>query len=217
MRRLRLLGLLMALLLAVGWWFFLISPRNERITEARDGLQVARQQEVTLRGQIARLQEIRDAQVEYLAGIGKMEALIPQRPLLDEFIDGIYGLSNATGVELFNLAAAPPQIMSESELRQITVEVTLDGDFFEVLGFLFGVMDMDRLVRVDSISAASSQDEAGATVLSVSLGLRLFTLSDLVPVSTTTTVPGTGVTPGDASTGGEASPSLGTTVPTGEG
>jgi Tfp pilus assembly protein PilO len=215
MRRWRLVGLLLALLLAVGWWVFFISPRNARITEARDGLEVARQQEVTLRAQIAQLQEIRDAEVEYLAGIGKMEALIPERPLLDEFIEKIYELSSATGVELLNLAPAPPTVMIGSELRQITVAVTIDGQFFEVLGFLFGIMDMDRLVRVDSISAASSQDEAGATTLSVSLGLRLFTLSDLVPLSTTsTTAPATGETPGS---GAEASPPVETTVPAGEG
>jgi len=183
MRRWVLLALLLAVLLAAGWWFFLISPRNARIAEERDNLQAAQQQEVTLRTQIARLQEIRDSEVEYLAGIGKMEALIPEQPLLDEFIDELFALTEATGVELSQLSPAVPVVVIGSELREIGVEAVVEGEFFEVLGFLFGLNDMERLVRVDSVNLISSQDEHGTTVLSAGLSMRLFTLSDLLPVT----------------------------------
>jgi Tfp pilus assembly protein PilO len=192
-RRWALLGLLLAVLLAVGWWLLLISPRNAQIAEEQDNLQTAQQQEVTLRTQIARLQEIRDSEVEYLAGIGKMEALIPTQALLDEFIDEVFALTEATGVELRSLSPAVPVAVTDSELRQISVDATVEGEFFEVLGFLFGLSDMERLVRVDGIAVSSMQDEQGETVLSVSLTMSLFTLSDLVPA----TVP-------DTSDGGEA-------------
>ncbi len=199
MRRWALLVVLLAVLLAVGWWFVLISPRNARIVEEQDNLQMAQQEEVTLRGRIAQLQEIREFEVEYLAGIGKMEALIPEEPLLDEFIDEFFALTEATGVELSQMAPAVPVVVTGSELRQIEVEAVVRGEFFEVLGFLFGLNDMERLVRVDAINLASSQDEQGATVLSAGLTMRLFTLSDLLPTilpdlgtgqaTTTTTVP----------------------------
>lgn len=184
MRRWVLLALLLAVLLAVGWWFLLISPRNARIAEEQDNLQTAQQQEVTLRTQIARLQEIRDSEVEYLAGIATMEALIPEQPLLDEFIDELYALTEATGVELGELSPIEPTLIEGSELRAIDIETVVRGEFFEVLGFLFGLNDLDRLVRVNSINMLSMQNEQGATVLSVSLSLRLFTLSGLLPVAT---------------------------------
>jgi Tfp pilus assembly protein PilO len=199
MRRWVLLGVLLVLLLTVGWWFLLIAPRNARIAEEQDNLQAAQQQEVTLRTQIARLQEIRDSEVEYLAGIGKMGALIPEEPLLDEFIDELFALTEATGVELSEMSPAVPVVVIGSELRQIEVEAIVRGEFFEVLGFLFGLNDLERLVRVDAISLASSQDEQGVTVLSAGLTMHLFTLSDLLPAmlpdlgtgqtTTTTTVP----------------------------
>ena len=210
MRRWVILGVLVALLLAVAWWFFFISPRNARIAEAGDDLAAAQDQELALRAQVSQLMAIRDAEVEYLAGIGQLERLIPERPLLDEFIEGVYALCGTTGVELLNLAPALPVPVTGSSLRQITVSATVEGEFFEVLGFLFGVMDMDRLVRVDAIAVSSGQDETGATSLSVSLSLRLFTLADLVPIAA---VPddGTG-TPDDGTTGGETPPEAQTTI-----
>jgi Tfp pilus assembly protein PilO len=202
------LGVLVALLLAVVWWFFLISPRNTKISQAGDDLRAAQDQQMALAAQVDQLHAIRDSEVEYLAGIGQLETLIPERPLLDEFIEDVYALCGTTGVELLNLAPAMPVAVPESSLRQITVSVAIDGDFFEVLGFLFGVMDMDRLVRVDTIAVASGQDESGATSLSATLGLRLFTLADLVPV-TVTPDEGTGTTEG---TTGDTTPEAQTTI-----
>jgi Tfp pilus assembly protein PilO len=222
MRRWVLLGILLAVLLAVGWWFLLISPRNAQIAEERDNLEAGRQREVTLRSQVAQLQEIRESEVEYLAGIGKMEALIPEEPLLDEFIDGFFALAEATGVELKELTPALPLAAEGSELRAIEVQALVEGEFFEVLGFLFGLNDMERLVRVDAVDLAASQDEQGVTVLSAGLTLRLFTLSDLLPAAlpvvpggagtTTTTVPA-----GETTTTVPAGETTTTTAPTGEG
>jgi|GEM_PF-1215008 len=211
MRRWVILTVVVALLLAVAWWFFFISPRNARIAEARDDLDAARQQESALRAQVAQLQAIRDAEVEYLAGIGQMESLIPAQPRLDEFIDDLYALCDTTGVQLLNLSPAMPVAITGSELRQVTVATTIDGDFFEVLGFLFGIMDMDRLVRVDAIAVSSGQDETGATTLSASLSLRLYTLADLVPLATSPDDGGAGNT-GEGTGEGEIPPEAQTTI-----
>ena len=57
-----------------------------------------------------------------------------------------------------------------------------EGEFFELLGFLFGLSDMERLVRVDAIAISSTQDDEGGTILSASIEMRLFTLADLIPI-----------------------------------
>ena len=226
MRRWVIFGLVLAVLLAAAWWFFFISPRNARIAQARDDLNTARDTERSLVAQIEQLNAIRDAEVEYLAGIGQLEALIPERPLLDEFIEDVYALTETTGVELLTLAPAMPLPVTGSTLREFTVAAAIDGDFYEVLGFLFGLMDLDRLVRVDAIAVSSGQDETGAVALSVSLTMRLFTLADLVPIAAPSDGSGTEV-PGDGTTDGEIPPEAqttlvpssipSTTVPSGEG
>ena len=183
MRRVALFGFFGALLLLVAWWFLFISPRNTQIDEAKSDLIAAQSDESRLRGQIAALQDISDSEVEYLAGIGTLETLIPAEPLLDQFIEEINELAIATGVELSTLAPSVPSLVQESaDLRQITVVTNLEGTFFDVMGFLFGLTEMDRLVRVDGVTLSSVTDEAGNTVLTVTLEMNLFTLSDLVPI-----------------------------------
>ena len=181
MRRVGLLAVLAAVLVTAAWWMFLISPRNGRIAEYRDDLVVAQDTEQRLRVQIRQLQEIRDREVEYLAALGQLESLIPDRPLLDEFIEEIFALTTETGVSLQSLSPALPTLTAdESGLREIVVSAQLEGEFFEILGFLFGLNEMERLVRVDAIALSSSEVD-GETLLSVGIEMRLFTLADLIP------------------------------------
>jgi Tfp pilus assembly protein PilO len=144
---------------------------------------VAIDTEGRLRVQIKQLEEIRDSEVQYLAALGTLEGLIPDRPLLEDFIEQIYALANETGIDLQTLAPSLPAAADDgSALREISVSAQVEGQFFEVLGFMFGLSDMERLVRIDAVTASSSQDENGATVLSASLELTLFTTADLLPV-----------------------------------
>jgi Tfp pilus assembly protein PilO len=190
MRRPGILVVLGILLATVAWWFFLISPRNAKISDYRDQLTAAVDQQSRLGAQIQQLQDIRDREVEYQAALAKLNALIPDRPLLDEAIEQLNTLADSTGVDLQTLAPAVPAPVEEgAELREIDISAQVQGQFFELLGFLFGLNDMERLVRVDGISMSSTQDESGATILSASVELRLFTTADLLP-TVDTTIPG---------------------------
>ncbi|HEX5630995.1 MAG TPA: type 4a pilus biogenesis protein PilO [Acidimicrobiia bacterium] len=201
MRRAFLLGFLAAVLVTVAWWLFIIGPRNARISDLEREHLAAVDTEQRLRVQITQLEDIRDRDIEYLAAVGQLNSLIPDRPLLEDFIEQVHALALSTGVDLQTLAPSPPEVVSdESVLRQISVSVQIEGRFFEVLGFLFGLTDMERLVRVDAVSLASSQEEGEGTVLSVGIELKLFTIGELIPIvpdggadtTTTTVTEGTG-------------------------
>lgn len=214
MRRIGLLVVLGMLLVTAAWWMFLVSPRNSRIAELGDELVAAQDTEQRLRVQVRQLEEIRDREVEYLAALGQFESLIPERPLLDEFIEEIFALTIDTGVELQALVPSLPAVSGDdTDLRQIAITAQLEGEFFEVLGFLFGLSEMDRLVRVDGISVSSSIDESGVTLLAVGIQMKLFTLADLLPPLEDIVIPGVGsgsttttTVAGDAEAGGEVLP-----------
>lgn len=198
MRRLGVLVALGILLVTGVWWMLLISPKNSQIADLEDELTIAIDTEQRLRVQIKELEAIRQAEVEYLAALGQIDALIPERPMLDEFIEQIFALTGATGVELQRLTPSLPTALDESDLREVSVSAQIQGEFFEVLGFLFGLNDMERLVRVDAIAVSSSLDESGETVLSASIEMRLFTLADVLPLSEEDAV-----TPGEDTSGGD--------------
>lgn len=189
-----LLALLIAFLLAVGWWFFFISPRNADIADADEQLAASQAQEQRLRVQIAQLEEIQADELLYLDALSELEALIPDRALLDEFIEQVDALAENTGIDLRSLAPSVPVQSADSELRVVNVSAQIEGEFFDVLGFLFGLNDMERLVRVDGVALSSGVNEQGATILNVTLEMRLFTLADLIPTPEEPTSP---VSPGD--------------------
>ena len=201
MRRVGLIVVLAALAVTAAWWFLLISPRNAKIDDAHRELSAAVDTEGSLRAQIQQLQEIRDRGVEYEAALGKLNALIPDRPLLDQAIEQIYSLAEETGVVLQTLSPSVPAPTEDgTELRRIDISAQVEGEFFELLGFLFGLNDMERLVRVDGVSLSSTQDEEGNTLLAATIQMRLFTTADLLPTvdtgelggdTTTTTGPTT--------------------------
>ena len=182
MRRIGILTGLGVLFLTAVWWMFLISPKNAQIADFEDELNVAIGNEQLLRVTINELEAIRQAEVEYLAALGQLESLIPERPLLEEFIEQVYALTIDTGVELQTLAPSVPSVSDASLLREIQVSTQIEGEFFELLGFLFGLNDMERLVRVDAVAVSASTDDIEGTVLSASVQMTLFTLADLLPL-----------------------------------
>lgn len=183
MRRLSVFVILAVLLATVGWWMFLIGPRNTRIADIEDERFVAVDTEQRLRVQVRELQDIRDREVEYIAAVGRLDSLIPDSPKLEEFIEQVYALAGDTGVDLQSLSPSVPAVTSDgSDLREISVSAQIEGEFFEILGFLFGLSDMERLVRVDGVALTSTTAEDGSTILSASIDMQLFTLADLLPI-----------------------------------
>lgn len=218
------------LLLAVGlvivtaaWWFFFISPRNTSIDDANTALEDAKSQETVLQAQIATLRAVQDNELTFLFALGEMESSIPTDPELDAFFEDITFLADTTGVELATISTAVPVQVEDSTLFTVTVTLSFQGEYFEVLGFLYGLEDLERLVVVDTLSLtpiavvdegeeATEGEGTGDEVteeetprsrpddgrLNVSLTARLFTRS-------TVTVPDVVDDGGDGGDGGDGS------------
>jgi len=151
-RRMLALGVLMAVLATAVWYFFLLSPRNTKIGELDDQLNTAIAEAGALRIAVAALQDVQNNDVAFLAAIGQMEAGIPEEPELAVFIEEITALAEANGVALQSIAPSEPAAAAELPVYEITVSLSMEGEYFEVLGFLFGLDDMERIVVVESIS-----------------------------------------------------------------
>jgi len=203
------LGVLGVVLLTAMWYMLVMQPINGRITDAQDALQTAKDQELTLRTKLARLQKIQDAELTYISAIGALEAQIPATPQMAALIDDLTDLAKQTSVDWQGLTSGVPAPVPDTDYYQIPISLRIRGQFFEVLGYLYGIADMERVVRIDGVDVSPDQDpETNATVLEVTLTAEAFTTSDLaiaaematttttttVPETTTTTVPETTTT-----------------------
>lgn len=203
-----LLVVVLVVMVTIGWWFLLIRPKNADIAAADQRVAALVSDRQSLRSQIDGLNRIKDSEVTFIFAIGEMETSVPENPDLDDFLEDVTFLASRSGIEISTLSAAvPAPVVGTPGLFEIDVTLSAQGGFFEALGFLFGLEDLDRLMRVDTISFTqlSSDDEEGTEneegitprvdpgLVQVELGGKLFTRSSVTvetpPPPTTTTLP----------------------------
>jgi type IV pilus assembly protein PilO len=192
------LGVLAVLLVSALWWFFVISPTNTKIADAQDQTRAAEDNEVLLLTQLSRLKKIQENELTYRSAIGALDAAIPPTPQMPALIDALTELANDSGVEWESGTYGNPVEVEGKDYFEIPVNLTVQGQFFEVLGYLYGIADLERIVRVDSVSLSPTEDDDGFTVENVSISAVTFTTGNVVlpaPEPTTTTT--TTTTPGD--------------------
>lgn len=163
-----LMAILGMLAVTALWWVFLVAPRNAETADVDANIDAERTREATLRQQIANLQDIKDQEVSYLFAIGQMENAIPEFPEVDAFLEELNFLANRTGVILEQVSLATPIEPAEDAGGPLTINATMNvqGQYFEVLGFLYGLEAMERLVRVETVSlrpieVSDEDDEEG--------------------------------------------------------
>ena len=178
-RPLILVGGLLAVLMTAGWWFLAVSPVNERVSIAEEQLVQAENEEATLAAQRRSLQQVEDNMLEYLAALGELENSIPPTPQAAALIDSLAVLAGETGVVWSNGSYGQPQDV-DGAYFEIPISITITGQFFEVLGYLYGMAELDRLVRIESVSIVPAADEQGFTVLNVSISANAYTSSDVI-------------------------------------
>ena len=148
-----------------------------------------------------------------------MESSIPSSPQADAFIEDITFLAETTGVELSSIALTPPVADPDTGGFEVPVSLTIEGEYFEVLGFLYGIEALDRLVRVDSIGlnpipsvavavteppeGEDETDETDVTEPRVRPNADLLGVDIIMRIFTRSPAAGSGATVGDATSPGE--------------
>lgn len=174
-----LLGALIAILITAVWYFFVVGPINERKDIAQTDLETAESQEFTLRTTLSRLQKIEENQLEYATAIGQLQTAIPPEPRLAELIDDLSFLADENGIVLANISFATPTLAPDTDIYVIGASMSIEGQFFEILGFLYGAAELDRVMTIENLSMTPGADDAGFHSMSASLSGSVYTTSDL--------------------------------------
>ncbi len=179
MRRALLIALPLVLVGTGAWFFLMFSPANARIGQAEIDLETASQEETTLRAQLIKLKKIQDSELAYLDAVGQIEASVPPTPQLDVLITDLTALAEKNGLAWNSFAPGVPAEVEGQPYMSIPVTVAVEGQYFELLGYLFDINDLARLITIDSITISSTQDDDNFTVLSVSISGQAYTTSGI--------------------------------------
>lgn len=179
------------LVVLLGWYMFSYRPKGSQLAEARKKTQEAKAREEPLRADLARLRALdrerplREAELQRLVG------LIPERDELAGFLIAAYEIATRSGMRQISVAPAPPAASAVAgQPSVISLNIQLEGGFFQVLDYLGRMERLRRLVIIDSINVVpTAGSDAAVTTgnLSVTLTGRMFTTA--LPGATTTTSP----------------------------
>jgi Tfp pilus assembly protein PilO len=94
-------------------------------------------------------------------------------------IDDLSFLANENGIVLANISFATPTLAPDTDIYVIGASMSIEGQFFEILGFLYGAAELDRVMTIENLSMTPGADDAGFHSMSASLSGSVYTTSDL--------------------------------------
>src|SRR3954454_17903573 len=108
MKQWALLAVVAIVAVAVGGWFVLISPQRSHASSLRTAADAQKQQNETLRAEIASLQSQHKGLPQVEAELAKLGVQLPTNPSLPALVRSLSAAAEAAGVDLVSIAPSPP-------------------------------------------------------------------------------------------------------------
>lgn len=186
-----------AVVVTILFFVVLVKPKLTEISEVREQVTAAEQEQAQLRVQLDRLQDLQRRKTTLTAQLESVSSLLPSSPELPNFIRLIQGAATGSGVNLKSIAPSAPTDLAESVgVQVITVTLVIEGGFQRVDDFFARVERLQRVALVKSLSLSPTRDElSGRTSLDTTLSLQMYVVQPnarvgAVPTPTASPSPG---------------------------
>jgi Tfp pilus assembly protein PilO len=180
-------------LLVIIWFFALWLPASRELDDANDELDAAEATIQELEQERERLRVATEDAPVIQTQLRTLEAAIPGRPDLADFMLSLSEAEVASGLEIVSVTTGEPREESPG-LTTIPVDLELNGGYFQLLDFINRVTQAQRLYVIDALDIESLAEEASTTPpdLAVTLVGRVFTTvpADDVTVPEEVVLPG---------------------------
>ena len=174
-----LVGLLVAVLIGAGFFYLGIKPIQDNIADIDQQILAAEGENATLLQERNRLTRIEDAEFEYRAAVGQLETYVPTSPQQSELINGLKSLATDSSVEWSGVSFSLPTLVVDTSYSEVRFVVQIEGSYFELLGYLHSMEEMERVVRIESATFSPSVADNGIVTLTASINATAFTTGDV--------------------------------------
>lgn len=153
-----------AAVVLVGLWYVVLwSPQGHSLHKANTQTAAAKAQQVSLRAQIATLQQEKTQLPQAQAKLSTLQLDLPNAAVLDKLIDQINADAASAGVDWQNVSPAKPATYAPgytpggtagfpANMQPYTVNLTVKGTYQQVTKFVSGLYTISRLFDVDSVN-----------------------------------------------------------------
>lgn len=152
-RNILVLGILVILLLVVGFYFLLLGPLMTTLGERAQERDDKEAQLATLRQQVSELQAVRENAPEIERQLLELSKRIPEQPEIPTLVVQIEEVAEASGVTQVSIEPGDPgPPPGGGEFSVLPVTMSFEGTYEELQNFLFRTRNLARLVTVNQIS-----------------------------------------------------------------
>jgi len=166
------IGSLVGVLLLVGWFLLLYSPKTEELGKVQKDIERSKGEQVTLQQQLQKLQALKEQEPEIDAQLARVKSLVPDTPDLSTYIREANRVSTEAGIDWVKVAPGEPA--ADGDLSTVVLTVEIQGGFFNVVDYLTRMEELSRAVTYDTIQISPRNDDSGKQMVNVQLTGRMF-------------------------------------------
>lgn len=182
-------------------FLMLIKPRQSALGEVRAQVQTEQDRTQQLQTEVDRLQALQRNAPQLEATLARIRELVPRNNDVANFIFEVQNAAARAGVGFVQITPELPEQPPEgAPLAEVRATIGAKGGYFAVQDFVRRLYDLDRAVRIDTVTMTGVEDDQQAAEdgrIDVVMAARVFfelpegvaAASATTPTTTTTPAP----------------------------
>ena len=151
-----------ALVLAALFLFF-VRPRQGELSEVRAQVDQEQQRTQQLQADVTRLRALQREAPQLQATLDKFSELVPENDEVADFIFQVQEAANQAGVGFVQITPELPKQPPEgAPLAEVRATIGAHGGYYAVQDFVRRLYDLDRALRIDTVTMTGVEDDAEA-------------------------------------------------------
>jgi Tfp pilus assembly protein PilO len=158
-RRAPLIVALVVIAIAIAVFFLLVFPKMKQVGRAQDDLETARDEQVTLETELARLQAVREDAPKIRRQVARFRKEVPPVADLPGMINQLQDAADVSNVDFFAVSPGTPAAATAGAAAVIPAQIQVIGGFFQVDEFLFRLETLPRAAKVVTVAITEGPDQ----------------------------------------------------------
>lgn len=152
------------LLILVGGWFLVVSPKRSQVKDVKANAAAAQQKNAEFTTQLAVLKAQSKDLARQNAALAAASKRIPTTADLPGLLRRLQGAATQSDVTITALTpAAPTPLTAVPGVSSVTVSISVSGTYFAVEEYINDLEGLDRALMVTGITAAPGSDSSTAS------------------------------------------------------
>jgi Tfp pilus assembly protein PilO len=174
--RARMILAIVATVVVVALFFFLfIRSRQSNLAQIRSDIEAEENTSIQLTTELNRLKDLQERAPQLQAELAEIKQFVPENHEIPNFIFLVQDSATAAGVDFLSMAPELPKVPPEqAPLAEVRITIQAKGGYFSLQDFIRRLHNLDRAVRIDSLTMAEASEEGGPVEIAMEILARVF-------------------------------------------